>query len=92
MKVVCHLMGQYKRDSVYPEIKSSIVIESLMANIGEFVTIGEKDYRIQTVQNVITKEEGQVRVYVLWEANDYDLYIDDCHKSQMQQKSKIVKI
>lgn len=90
MKAVCHMMGKYNRDGQYPNVASSITIESLVANIGEYVQIGEKDYCIQTVQNVITKEDGQVRVYLMWENNDYELYIDDCHRAA--KPSKIVKI
>ena len=39
--VYCHLMGPYKRDGQYPEIKESIAIDSLIAYIGEFVQIGQ---------------------------------------------------
>jgi len=90
MKAVCHLMGPYKRDGQYPNVESSITISSLVANIGEYVQIGEKDYCIQTVQNVLTKEDGQVRVYLVWENNDYELYIND--NRRIVAPSKIVKI
>jgi len=90
--VYCHLMGPYKRDGQYPEIKESIAIESLIAYIGEFVQIGEKEYKIQTVQNILTRDDGQVRVYIMWEAMDYDLYMNDSMKSQMQPKSNLVTL
>jgi hypothetical protein len=92
MKAVCHLMSPYKRDGQYPEVKETIVIQSLIAHIGEYVQVGEKEYNIQTVQNVLTKEDGQVRVYVMWEADDYRLYIEDARRMQMQQKSNLVTL
>jgi hypothetical protein len=91
MKAVCHLMSTYKRDGQYPEIKDSIATQDLIANIGEFVQLGEKEYKIATIQNVLTKEDGWVRVYVLWEAMDYDMYLADCHEMQKQaNKSNII--
>ena len=90
MKAVCHMMGTYNRDGQHPDVSKTQIVESLIANIGEYVQVGETDYYIQTVQNVFTKEDGQVRVYLMWENNDYELYIDDSRKMQMHQKSKIV--
>jgi len=87
------LIGQYKRDGQHPEVAETKIVESLVANIGEYVQIGEKDYCIQTIQNVFTKEDGQVRVYLMWENNDYELYIGDNQKLyQQRQQSKIVQI
>jgi hypothetical protein len=89
MKAVCHLMKKYNRDGIYPDVEKTETIHNCFANINEYIQINDIDYFIQTIQNVFTSEDGQIRVYICWQYNDYNLYIADCQKTT---STKILKI